>query len=258
MTRSLQAVAYCRPSALESAASGQRLGLETSRGATPSGVEDHPRFFAGFLTSPQVASAGLLAVADVAAARYYQPQLRASVAVDDTRGAAAVLPLLAESGGEAGDAVHLCVAYGLGARHEEDRLAAVDALLVLAARGQLDVVLLGADLGQLVRREAVKPSRLAESVRMAAATGANATIWGLLRHTLPVLLADLATGGPGGQAAKGRGLGELLAVAAECAERSGARGELPHLARTADRRGSSRLVAQARRLRTALTLEVAA
>ncbi|KUN96860.1 SWIM zinc finger family protein [Streptomyces caeruleatus] len=79
MTRSLQAVAYHRPSVLESAADGQRLGLETSRGATPSGVEDHPRFFTGFLTSPQVASAGLLAVADVAAARYYQRQLRASL-----------------------------------------------------------------------------------------------------------------------------------------------------------------------------------
>ncbi|MEU5319048.1 DUF6493 family protein [Streptomyces sp. NPDC021056] len=181
-----------------------------------------------------------------------------TVAVDDARGAAAVLPLLAESGGEAGDAVHLCLAYGLGARHEEDRLAAVDALLVLAARGQLDISLLGADLGQLVRRGAVKPLRLAESVRAAAATGANATIWGLLRHTLPVLLADLATGGPDGQAAKVRGLGELLAVAAECAERSGARGELPHLTRVADRRGSSRLVTQARRLHGALAPEVAA
>ncbi|EGX58702.1 hypothetical protein SZN_16330 [Streptomyces zinciresistens K42] len=64
---------------LESSADGQRLGLETSQGATPSGVQDHPRFFAGFLTSPQIASAGLLAVADVAAARYYQQQLRASL-----------------------------------------------------------------------------------------------------------------------------------------------------------------------------------
>ncbi|MYS49734.1 SWIM zinc finger family protein, partial [Streptomyces sp. SID6013] len=79
MTRSLQAVAYRRPSVLESAAGGQCLGLETSRGATPAGAVDHPRFFAGFLTSPQKASAGLLAVADVAAARYYQPQLRASL-----------------------------------------------------------------------------------------------------------------------------------------------------------------------------------
>ncbi|MEV6017184.1 SWIM zinc finger family protein [Streptomyces sp. NPDC051997] len=79
MTRSLQAVAYTRPSALESVPGGRRLGLETSRGSTPTGIQDHPRFFAGFLTSPQVAAAGLLAVADVAAARYYQPQLRASL-----------------------------------------------------------------------------------------------------------------------------------------------------------------------------------
>ncbi|MFF5498673.1 DUF6493 family protein [Streptomyces aquilus] len=181
-----------------------------------------------------------------------------TVAVEDTRGAAAVLPLLAESGGEAGDAVHLCVAYGLGARHEEDRLAAVDALLVLAAREQLDAALLGTDLGQLVRDGVVKPLRLADSLRTAAATGANATIWGMLRHTLPLLLGDLAAGGPDGQAAKSRGLGELLAVAAECAERSGARGELPHLAGAAARRGSSRLVTQARRLQGALVEEAAA
>ncbi|MCQ4212840.1 SWIM zinc finger family protein [Streptomyces longispororuber] len=79
MTRSTQAVTYRRPSALESSAGSALLGLETSRGATPSGPQDHPRFFAGFLTAPQVASAGLLAVADVAAARYYQRQLRASL-----------------------------------------------------------------------------------------------------------------------------------------------------------------------------------
>ncbi|AZQ33212.1 hypothetical protein EJ357_06905 [Streptomyces cyaneochromogenes] len=178
-----------------------------------------------------------------------------TVAVDDSRGAAAILPLLAESGGEAGEAVHLSVAYGLGARHPEDRLAAVDALLVLAARGQLDAARLGADLGQLVRRGAVKPSRLVESARTAAATGANATVWEMLRHTLPVLLADLATGGA---AAPARGLADLLAVAAECAERTGAREELPHLAGTAERRGSSRLVTQARRLRSALAEGVAA
>jgi hypothetical protein len=178
-----------------------------------------------------------------------------TVAVDDDRGAAACLPPLAESGGTAGEAVHLCLAYGLGARHPQDRLTAVDALLTLAARGQLDAGRLGTDLGQLVRHGAVRPLRLAESARTAAATGANAAIWGMLRHTLPVLLAELAVNGSGASA---RGLGDLLAVAAECAERSGARGELPHLAQTAQRRGSSRLVSQARRLRSALTLEVAA
>ncbi|MFG2954068.1 DUF6493 family protein [Streptomyces sp. NPDC048291] len=194
-------------------------------------------------------------------------------ALDDGRGMAAALPLLAESGGPAGESTHLCVAYGLGARHPEDRLAAVDALLVLAARGQLDAERLGADLGQLVRRGAVKPLRLAESARTAVATGANATIWEMLRHTLPVLLADLATAGSAGSTgstgsaetagtagASGavRGLGELLSIAADCAERSGARGELPHLSGAAARRGSSRLAVQARRLRDALAVAEAA
>jgi hypothetical protein len=77
----------------------------------------------------------------------------------------------------------------------------------------------------------------------------------MLRHTLPVLLAEIAVGG---MSASARGLGDLLAVAAECAERCGARGELPHLAQAAQRRGSSRLVSQARRLRTALAPERAA
>ncbi|MDQ0389098.1 hypothetical protein J2S54_005918 [Streptomyces sp. DSM 42143] len=51
---------------------------------------------------------------------------------------------------------------------------------------------------------------------------------------------------------------ELLTVAAECAERTGARGDLPHLAEAADRRGASRLASRARRLRSTLTGEVAA
>ncbi|MFF4963469.1 DUF6493 family protein [Streptomyces sp. NPDC001037] len=181
----------------------------------------------------------------------------AATAVDDGRGAG-VLPLLAEAGGEAGDAVRLCVAYGLGARHQEDRLAAVDALLVLAARGQLDTARLGADLGELLGSGAVKPQRLADSARTAASTGAEATTGEVLRHALPVPLAALAAARPEAAAVAARGLGDLLAVAAECAERSGARGEVPYLAETAARGGSSRLVTQARRLRDALALETAA
>ncbi|MER8036367.1 SWIM zinc finger family protein [Streptomyces hydrogenans] len=72
MTRSVQALAYARPSSLESTASGRLLGLETAGGLTPHGAEAHPRFFAGFLAAPQIAARGLLAVADVAAARYHQ------------------------------------------------------------------------------------------------------------------------------------------------------------------------------------------
>ncbi|MGW2109470.1 SWIM zinc finger family protein [Streptomyces sp. NPDC001948] len=79
MTRSVQALAYARPSALESSQSGQLLGLETSGGLTPRGAETRPRFFSGFLTSPGIAARGLLAVADVASTRYYQRTLPASL-----------------------------------------------------------------------------------------------------------------------------------------------------------------------------------
>ncbi|MFB7272355.1 SWIM zinc finger family protein [Streptomyces sp. NPDC056244] len=72
MTRSVQALAYSRPSALESAPGGRLLGLETSGGLTPAGAQAHPRFFSGFLASPRAAARGLLAVADVAGALYYQ------------------------------------------------------------------------------------------------------------------------------------------------------------------------------------------
>ncbi|MFD8974016.1 SWIM zinc finger family protein [Streptomyces sp. NPDC059593] len=72
MTRSVHALAYARPSALEATGSGRLLGLETAGGLTPRGSEAHPRFFSGFLAAPQVAARGLLAVADVAAARYHQ------------------------------------------------------------------------------------------------------------------------------------------------------------------------------------------
>ena len=175
------------------------------------------------------------------------------LAVEDGRGDGACLPLLAEADGEAGEAVHLGLAYGLCARHPEDRLAAVDALLTLAARGQLDPIRLATDLRQLVRSGAAKPLRLAESARTAAATGACATVWGVLRHVLPALLA-----GPSAGTAPARGLGDLLGVAAECVERSGAGGEVRYLTETADRRGSSQLLTQARRLRAALAFAAAA
>ncbi|MFE6844025.1 DUF6493 family protein [Streptomyces sp. NPDC057686] len=160
------------------------------------------------------------------------------------RGAGAPLPRLAELGGPAGPALHLAVATGLGAGHAEDRRAAVDALLLLAARGELDAPRVGRDLAELLGLGTVKPSRLAEAARAAAATGAYATTWAVLAEALAPLLA-------GGAAA--RGAGELLAVAADCVERCGARGPSPAgLAEAAARSGSSQLVTQARRLREAL------
>ncbi|MFD7090396.1 DUF6493 family protein [Streptomyces sp. NPDC059896] len=167
----------------------------------------------------------------------------AACARDDERGGCWWLPPLAESGGVAGRSLHRGVAYGLGARHPEDRLAAVDALLVLAARGDLDGGLLGRELAALVNANQVKVNRLADAVRTAAATGAHATVWSVLGAALPGLLAT-GTARPG----PGPVLGEILAVAAECAERCGAAGETAGLAELAGRGGSSRLVAEAARL----------
>ncbi len=146
-----------------------------------------------------------------------------------------------EAGGEAGVALHLALAYGLGARHPEDRISAVDALLVLAAQGRLDTVLLGRELGVLVDHDLVKVNRLADSARTAAATGAYRTVLGVLARVLPTLLAYEKAP---------RGIGDLLAVAAECAERCGTEGIEPidGLAATAGRKGSSQTVRQAARL----------
>ncbi|WP_431681758.1 SWIM zinc finger family protein [Kitasatospora sp. KL5] len=79
MTQAVQTYAYLRSSAVQESTAGRSLALETSGGAGPLGTAANPRFFSGFLTSPGAAAAALLAVADVAAARYYQPLLRASL-----------------------------------------------------------------------------------------------------------------------------------------------------------------------------------
>ncbi|WP_066946024.1 DUF6493 family protein [Streptomyces lushanensis] len=206
----------------------------------------------------------------------------AACARDDRRGGSWWLPVLAESGGPAGAVLHQAVAYGLGARHPDDRLSAVDALLVLTARGDLDGPLLGRELATLVTSEAVKANRPADALRTAAATGAYATVWSVLGAALPGLLAAEAarprpaarartvaartvttqpvaagtvpagTGTAKAPAAVRPGLGDLLAVAAECVEHCGARDAIPGLAESAGRGGSSRLASQAARLLAAL------
>ncbi|MDK1472608.1 SWIM zinc finger family protein [Streptomyces sp. 549] len=79
MTRTTQVYSYLRPSAVQQAPAGPLLGLETSGGLTPAGAEANPRFFHGFLTEPQAASQALLAVADIAAARYHRRLAAASL-----------------------------------------------------------------------------------------------------------------------------------------------------------------------------------
>ncbi|MFF4098828.1 SWIM zinc finger family protein [Streptomyces sp. NPDC001903] len=79
MTRTAHTFAYAGSSALTGDGTNRLLGLETAGGLTPAGAEAHPRFFAGFLSDPQAAARALLAVADVAGARYFRRTERASL-----------------------------------------------------------------------------------------------------------------------------------------------------------------------------------
>ncbi|MGW6852724.1 hypothetical protein ACWGCK_28790 [Streptomyces virginiae] len=169
----------------------------------------------------------------------------ASAADQDGSGSPAFLEALASTDGPAGPAVHLAVAYGLASVPEPDREAAVRALVVLAWRGRLDGELLGRELTALVELGTLRVPLLAESLRAAVAVpvpeGA-AAVWAVLATALPGLLART----------RPQLHGALLAVAADSARLSGARGELPEVTALAQRPGSSQLLKQARRLRDAL------
>ncbi|MFE3071523.1 DUF6493 family protein [Streptomyces sp. NPDC059247] len=170
------------------------------------------------------------------------PSLAVGMESDQT-GATEPLTALAEADGPVGRAASLALALGLGCLDADDRLRAVDALLVLAARGDLDAGALGTELSWLVTEGSVKPNRLADALRTAAATGAYGTVWAVLSTVLPELL---------GAVRPVRGLGEVLAVAADCVERCGAGGEVAGLEAVASGRGASQFVVQARRLLGAL------
>ncbi|MFJ3925228.1 hypothetical protein [Streptomyces sp. NPDC090022] len=167
----------------------------------------------------------------------------ASAADQNGPGAPAFLDALAAADGPAGPAVHLAVAYGLAAIPQGEREAAVRALVLLTARGRLDGELLGRELTELVGLGTLKVPLLTESLRAAAAAPQGAAgVWAVLADALPGLLAHT----------RPQAHGALLAVAADAARCSGARGELPEVTALAGRAGSSMLLKEARRLRDVL------
>lgn len=159
----------------------------------------------------------------------------------ERRGGAGVLPMLAECAGPAGPAMHIALAYTLAARHDADRVAAVDALLTLAAGDDLDGGAVGRYLGDLAADKIVKLTRVVSALRDAERAGAADAVWQVAAGALPALLA--ATPPPPGTP-------DLLALAAQAAAASGKGpgSTVPGLAEVAARAGSSRLVTEARRL----------
>ena len=152
-----------------------------------------------------------------------------------------VLPFVAEADGPAGYAVHIALARGMAHGTQVDD-ATVDALLVLAARGQLDTGLLGRQLETLLRARMSQANRVAASLRAAAETGAYGTVWAVIEAALPGLLRDTPL----------KDAAVFLSLAVECVSRCGAKGEIAEVVAAAQRGGSSQTAKNARLLRDAL------
>lgn len=172
---------------------------------------------------------------EVMARGYFEPN-------NFPRGQTRALPFVAEAGGPAGFAVHLALIFGMAFGRPAEHDPAIEAMLVLAARAQLDGGLLGRQLEAMLRRKLISANPVCDSLRAAAETGAYATVWSVLEGALPGLLRDTPV----------QGTAALLSLAVECASRCAARTEIAEVTAVAGRTGSSLAVKNARLLRDVL------
>jgi hypothetical protein len=145
--------------------------------------------------------------------------------------------------GPVGPATNLALCFALAAQHPENRAAGAEALVGFAPIGCLDTQALGETLATLSGDGSLMLGRICDGLRVAADSGAHALVWDTARAALPVLLASQA-----------RHTHRLLAVAADSAARLGARDAVQGLDAISAASGSSRLVVEARRLKTVLSL----
>jgi hypothetical protein len=150
-----------------------------------------------------------------------------------------LLPLLAEADGPIGIGMDLALAYGLGAELTVNRAYAVDALLILAARGQFEGKPLGEILGLLLERGDLALNRVVPALRDVARSGAPKQVWDVLAAALPRLWTH-------------NRVADVIELAVELAQQLQPGGDLPGLAEVAARKGSSKAVVQAKRLVSAL------
>lgn len=150
-----------------------------------------------------------------------------------------LLPLLAEADGPVGVGMHLALAYGLGAELTVNRAHAVDAVLTLEARNQLDGKPFGEIVGQLLERGDIVLNRVVPALRDAARSGAAQSVWDLVAAALPRLWTH-------------NRVADVVELAVELAQQCKPGGEIDGLAEVAARKGSSKAVVQAKRLVTAL------
>lgn len=175
-------------------------------------------------------------------AAHVLPTLLSEAGDATSRAGSLVFPLLAESGEATGPATHLALAHGLTAAHPENRTAAVDALLNLAARERLDAALLGTLLGALWREHIARPNRFLAALGDAARAGAIDDVWTVVRSLLPHVAAQPAL----------RGLPDLLSLASECAATGNLRTDIPELADLSTHTKPARLAKEVKRLQEIL------
>ena len=177
---------------------------------------------------------------DVVAA--HLPRTLARAFTDPSRAGDALVPL-ARAEGPVGDGMLLAICSAMGAKQQQTRSTAVDALLVLAARDQLDGARLGELLGSMVTAGDLVTARLVQPLTQAAAAGAAAQTWAAVAGLLASALThDGAV----------TGLAQLLSAAVDVAEEHGITGTVAGLDDMAARRGRSQQVVEARRLRDVL------
>lgn len=149
-----------------------------------------------------------------------------------------LLPLLATTAGLPGAVSHLALAYSLAAKRAENRNAAVEATITLAARRLLDPRALGALCGELWADGMAEPDNLLSSLDAAAQAGARHEVFAVVAGTLLALAPQPSV----------RGLADLLALGANCASAADLREEVPELTALATLAEPTRVAAEARRL----------
>jgi Family of unknown function (DUF6493) len=151
------------------------------------------------------------------------------------------IALLPDLGGPAGPATNIALCYALAAHQPEHRASGVDALIGFARTGELDGAAFGQTLATLARDGPVMLGRICAGLGLAGDSGAHSLVWHAARAALPALLASGT-----------RDCHRLLAVAADCAARLGARDKIEGLGAAAAGTRSNRLTVEARRLQAAL------
>ncbi|WP_149265027.1 DUF6493 family protein [Actinomadura sp. K4S16] len=177
------------------------------------------------------------------AAAHLVPHLAGADEIDLDQGA--IMLDLAEADGPTGSATGTLLAHVLAHQSQNERADAVEALLVLSARGALPAAETGTALGRLAALKRLVLPRAVKALTAAADGGGHSGVWTILAAALPHALPA-----PGERAATG--MPDLLALATRLAEATGARGAIPAVQDVAARGGSSRLVKESARLHRTL------